>query len=155
MEAPVVLYARRGLASPELLVVLLIVIGVLAAIGLQRYGALKEGAAVTVMVDNLRSLAVSEEAYFADHATYYGGEVPSPALTFFPTDGVRATIESAGKMGWSATATVAGIQRRCRVVFGDGGTGVPAIVQNSADCGTVYRQPTAPDAAQDQDTARR
>lgn len=149
-----VLYARRGLASPELLVVLLIVIGVLAAIGLQRYASLKEGAAVTVMVDNLRNLAASEEAYFADHAAYYGGEVPSPALSFVPTGGVRATIESAGKMGWSATATVAGIQRRCSVMFGDGGSGARAIVQNSADCATVSPQPTALDAVRDQDTVR-
>ena len=75
---------RRGSASAEMLIVLMIVIGVLAAVGLQKYAALSEKAHVAVMVDNLRNLAASEEAYFADHASYYGGELPSTALAFVP-----------------------------------------------------------------------
>ena len=127
-------HRRRGSASAEMLIMMLIVIGVLAAVGLQKYGAIKESAHVTVLVDNLRSLAASEEAYYADHSTYYGGEVPSSALAFVPSAGVIMTIDAAGAMGWSATAATQGTKRHCSALYGDGGPAIPAIVEKQAAC---------------------
>ena len=124
-----------------MLIVLLIAIGVLAAVGLQKYSALREGAHVTVMVDNLRNLAASEEAYYADYSTYYGGELPSSALRFVPTAGVTMTIDAAGSMGWSATAAAIGTKRHCTVVYGDGGPAGPPIIAQATPC--ARQAPTA------------
>jgi Tfp pilus assembly protein PilE len=144
---------RRGFASAEMLIVLLIVIGVLAAIGLQKSAALREDAHLTVMVDNLRNLAVSEEAYFADHASYYGGEVPSPAMSFVPSGGVSVRIDAAGGAGWSATAAARGTRRHCSVVYGDGGPGLPTGMEKQTACGATPRSLTL-DGARHSDTAR-
>jgi Tfp pilus assembly protein PilE len=124
-----------------MLIVLLIAIGVLAAVGLQKYSALKESAHLTVMVDNLRGLAASEEAYYADHSTYYGGELPSPVLRFVPTAGVTMKIDAAGAMGWSATAAAIGTKRHCSVLYGDGGPAIPAVFENATPC--ARQAPTA------------
>jgi Tfp pilus assembly protein PilE len=145
---------KRGFASAEMLIVLLIAIGVLAAVGLQKYAALRESADVTVMVDNLRNLAASQEAYFADHASYYGGEVPSPALPFVPTPGVTMTIEAAGAMGWSATAAATGAKRHCSVFYGDGGPVLSAGVEKQTACAAGSQRSQTLDGAQHSDTAR-
>lgn len=144
---------RRGFASAEMLIVLLIAIGVLAAVGLQKYAALRENAHVTVMVDNLRNLAASQEAYFADHASYYGGEVPSPALPYEPSAGVTMTIDAAGQTGWSATAAARGTKRHCSVLYGDGGPALVPGFEQQTPCGASRLSLTL-DGAQHSDTAR-
>ena len=124
---------RRGFASAEMLVVLLL-IGMLAGVGLPRYAATKENARVARMVDDLRNLAVSEEAYFADHATYYRGVLPSTALAFQPSAGVTLTIDSAAVTGWSATASTMGTSQHCVVFYGDAAPSVPAAGETQAAC---------------------
>ena len=122
---------RRGFASAEMLVTTLIVVGVVAAIALQKYASIRDGAHVTVMVEDLRHLAASQEAYFADHQTYYGGEVPSPALAFVPSAGVTLKIDAAGATGWSATAVAMGTRRRCSALYGDAGPEGYAAVEHA------------------------
>ncbi len=124
---------RRGFASAEMLVVLLL-IGILAGVGLPWYAATKENVRVARMVDDLRNLAVSEEAYFADHATYYRGVLPSTALAFQPSAGVTLTIDSAAVTGWSATASTMGTSQHCVVFYGDAAPSVPAAAETQAAC---------------------
>jgi Tfp pilus assembly protein PilE len=144
---------RRGSASAEMLIVLMIVIGVLAAVGLQKYAALSENARVAVMVDNLVNLAASEEAYYADHASYYGGELPSTAMAFVPSGDVTMRIDAAGEAGWSATAAARGTTRRCSVLYGDGGPALAPGVEKRTPCGATTRSLTL-DGARHSDTAR-
>jgi len=144
---------RRGAVSAEMLIVLMIVIGVLAAVGLEKYAALSENAQVAAMVANLRNLAASEEAYFADHASYYGGEVPSTALAFVPSGDVTMRIDAAGAAGWSATAAARGTKRRCSVLYGDGGPAPGPGVEMRTPCGETPRSLTL-DGARHSDTAR-
>jgi Tfp pilus assembly protein PilE len=144
---------RRGSASAEMLIVLMIIIGVLAAVGLQKYAALSENAHVAVMVDDLRKLAASEEAYFADHASYYGGEVPSTVLAFVPSSDVLMRIDAAGAAGWSATAASRGTKRHCSVMYGDGGPALAPGVETRTPCGTTPQSLTL-DGARHPDPAR-
>ena len=124
---------RRGLTSAEMLLFVLMS-GVRAGAGVSRFAAMRDTARAAVMVDDLRKLAASEEAYFADHATYYGGTVPSTGLAFMPSAGVTLTIVSAGAKGWSATAATIGSRKRCMAVFGENEPVDSARTETQATC---------------------
>ncbi|MGH7593787.1 MAG: type IV pilin protein [Gemmatimonadales bacterium] len=122
-----------GFSSAEMVVGLLTV-GVLAGAGLQGYAATRARANIVRMVDDLRNLANSEEGYFADHATYYGGAVPSAALAFVPSAGVTMIIDQAGPTGWSATAVTTGTRRVCKVFYGKTVGGAAPAAETQAAC---------------------
>jgi prepilin-type N-terminal cleavage/methylation domain-containing protein len=67
---------RRGFTLIELLIVV-VIIGVLAAIAIPRFADSKRKAQVAAMKTVLRRGMAEAEAYFADHGTYVG---------FVPTD---------------------------------------------------------------------
>jgi Tfp pilus assembly protein PilE len=117
-----------------MLVATLIVIGVLAVVGLQQSAVMRESAHVTVMVDDLRKLAESEEAFYADHSTYYGGTVPSGLLAFMPSAGVIIRIDAASANGWAATAVTTGSSRHCVAVFGKPGRDDSDRAETQATC---------------------
>jgi type II secretory pathway pseudopilin PulG len=120
----------RGFTSIEMLVAILIMVAV-AGFGVQWSAGSRESARVTAMVDDLRKLAASEEAYYADHSTYYRGVLPSPALAFVPSPGVTMTVDAAGSTGWAATAAAVGTSRHCSALYGNAGSAgaVPAEEQ--------------------------
>ena len=122
----------RGFASAEMLVTTLIVAGAVAAVAMRRYASIKDGANITVMAVDLRHLAASQEVYFADHARYYAGEVPSSELAFVPSAGVTVRITSAGATGWAATAAAVGTTRRCSALYGDAGPNGSAAIEHAA-----------------------
>jgi prepilin-type N-terminal cleavage/methylation domain-containing protein len=123
---------RRGFTIIELLVVI-VVIGILAGIGIVTFGTTKKKAYAAAMKSDLRNLVAAEEAYFSDSSTYvtYGD---TSKLAFRSSAGVSAPTIAVGTGYWSATVThsqvsnfVCGIAvKAANPVMADAGNGEPA-----------------------------
>ncbi|HEX3927021.1 MAG TPA: prepilin-type N-terminal cleavage/methylation domain-containing protein [Gemmatimonadales bacterium] len=125
--------AKRGFTLIELLIVI-VIIGILAAIAIPKYAASKEKAYVARMINDLRNLAVSQEAYFNDNATYYSGSIPAADMIYSPSQGVSMTIDAGTASGWSATASSVGTTRVCQVFYGSAAPDGVATVEGRVAC---------------------
>jgi type IV pilus assembly protein PilA len=95
---------RKGFTLIELLIVV-VIIGILAAIAIPKFANTKEKALVASMKSDLRNLASAQEAYWVDNRTYYGAVIPGAGLQFNPSPGVLVVIVGSTDAGWSARAT--------------------------------------------------
>jgi prepilin-type N-terminal cleavage/methylation domain-containing protein len=128
---------QRGFTLIELLIVV-VIIGILAAIAIPKFAATKEKAYVSKMKSDLRNLVTAQEAYSADNPAigYYMGAVPNVALVYNPSSGVNVTITEAGPSGWAATAAhVLAPARVCAIFYGTvGAIPPPATVEGVVVC---------------------
>src|SRR6266571_1130235 len=92
--------SRRGFTLIELLIVV-VIIGLLAAIAIPKFSNTKEKAYVAAMKSDLRNLATAEEAFFYDSAKYTTSFVQMSNVA--PTLGDSIIVNEATKQGWSAT----------------------------------------------------
>jgi prepilin-type N-terminal cleavage/methylation domain-containing protein len=111
-----------GFTLIEILVVI-IVIGILAAIAILHLSPLKDKGYTTSLVEDLRNLETAEEAYFIEYATY----TPSlPSANYMPTTGNSYSITAATITGWSATAStshaMASSPSSCHIASGSAAT---------------------------------
>lgn len=89
-----------GFTLIELLIVV-VIIGILAAIAIPKFANTKGKAYAAAMRSDLRNLAVAQESYMYDNGTYAGSLA---AMNVFPSNGVTITIGVANGQGWNAQA---------------------------------------------------
>jgi prepilin-type N-terminal cleavage/methylation domain-containing protein len=109
---------RKGFTLIELLIVV-VIIGILAAIAIPKFANTKEKAYVTAMKSDLKNLGTAEEAYFADNRTY---TTTLTAAQYNKSSGVSVTIGTATASGWSATATHTSTTKTCAITYGGSAT---------------------------------
>src|SRR5688572_29255278 len=116
MKAP----GRQGFTLMELIIVV-VIIGILAAIAVPKFFLTRERAFRTSMQADLKSLANVQEIYHVSNLTYSNSLV---ALEMTPSAGVVISINEATGRGWAATSTHPGVPgRACGVFFGDANAG--------------------------------
>ena len=124
---------RRGFTLIELLIVV-VIIGILAAIAIPKFSSTKGKAYIATMKTDLKNLASAQESYYYENSLYYNGAIPNPAIPFSPSRNVSVTMISADVAGWSATATYAGIATTCAVYIGGAAPPPPATLEGSPAC---------------------
>ena len=100
---------RKGFTLIELLIVV-VIIGILAAIAIPKFANTKAKAYLASMKSDLRNLVTAEEAYFADSVKYSGTAScttpPTPGtVNFCSTTGNNLGGPAVNGGGWSATTT--------------------------------------------------
>jgi prepilin-type N-terminal cleavage/methylation domain-containing protein len=124
---------REGFTLIELLIVV-VIIGILAAIAIPKFVNTKEKAIVASMKSDLRNLASAEESYWVENRTYYTGAVPG-ALQFQTSPGVTVSIVNGDDAGWSAKATGAPLTTmQCVIFYGTVPPIPPATVDAAVAC---------------------
>jgi len=93
--------ARKGFTLIELLIVV-VIIGILAAIAIPKFANTKEKAYIAAMKSDLRNLVTAEEAFFADSVKY---TTDINQMKFKPSTGVWTPTISIGAGYWSAEVT--------------------------------------------------
>lgn len=125
--------SRKGFTLIELLIVV-VIIGLLAAIAIPKFASTKGTTAVAKMKGDLRNLATAQEAYYGDTNAFYSGAVPSAALVYNPSQGVTITIDHADATGWGATATYPDLTPRTCALFAGPTPVAPATVEGQITC---------------------
>ena len=116
---------RKGFTLIELLIVV-VIIGILAAIAIPKFANTKEKAYVAAEKSDLRILVTAEEAYFADQTTYTTTIGGTTGVAFNQSAGVTVTISAAGGSGWNAGSVHSGTTITCSIWAGDSTTYVVA-----------------------------
>src|SRR5213595_2188741 len=98
------LRARKGFTLIELLIVV-VIIGILAAIAVPKFANTKSRAYVTAMKSDLRNLVTAEEAFFSDSTYYTDATTLVNKNAFKNSSGVGVPIAAIGAGYWSATVT--------------------------------------------------
>ena len=124
---------RRGFTLIELRIVV-VIIGILAAIAIPKFSATKGKAYISTMKSDLKNLASAQESYYYDFSVYYNGAVPNAALAFSPSTNVSVTMISGDVAGWSATSNYAGIANTCAIFVGSAAPVAPATLEGSPAC---------------------
>jgi prepilin-type N-terminal cleavage/methylation domain-containing protein len=95
---------RKGFTLIELLIVV-VIIGILAAIAIPKFANTKSKAYVTAMKSDLRNLVTAEEAFFSDSTYYTTATVLVTKNSFKSSSGVGTPTVSPGAGYWLATVT--------------------------------------------------
>jgi prepilin-type N-terminal cleavage/methylation domain-containing protein len=133
----------KGFTLIELLIVV-VIIGILAAIAIPKFASTKEKAYLASMKSDLRNLATAEESWLADQnpPAYFAGAFTSAApqvdasgaVIYAPSSGVTVTAAAVAG-GWSATAVHAQAPTRtCAIFIGLAAAVAPATVEGEPAC---------------------
>jgi len=99
---------RKGFTLIELLIVV-VIIGILAAIAIPKFANTKQKAVKASMISDLRNLATAQEAFYADstkYATTYGTTLANNTVPFTVSQNNALAISTGSNAsGWAATVT--------------------------------------------------
>ena len=120
---------RKGFTLIELLIVV-VIIGILAAIAIPKFADTKRKAYVTAMKSDLKNMVTAAEAHFSEGNTYVGFTAPTGS------SGVVLTLGTLTATGWVATATHANAAgASCTIGTGTGTpSGLAEGQPGGADC---------------------
>ncbi len=118
--------SQEGFTLIELLIVI-VIIGILAAIAIPKFGKTREKAYMKAAQSDLRNLAAQQEIYYSTPANNYTYASASSDLGVEPSQGVTIGVTGANT-GWSATAyhTAIGVSKICAVYAGSSAAVSPA-----------------------------
>jgi prepilin-type N-terminal cleavage/methylation domain-containing protein len=120
-----------GFTLIELLIVV-VVIGILAAIAIPKFSAVREKAFLASLKSDLRNVATLQDIY---HNTNYTYSTVQADLGFNASDGVTVAIAEADGTGWSASAVHSGyVGRSCALYHGGATPLAPATVESAIAC---------------------
>ena len=113
---------KKGFTLIELLIVV-VIIGILAAIAIPKFANTKEKAYIAAMKSDLRNLATYEEQYAADsNGAYFSGTATSAASLngFTPSQNVtiNATAVATPQPGFNAAASHTQTGKTCSMTDG-------------------------------------
>jgi prepilin-type N-terminal cleavage/methylation domain-containing protein len=113
--------ARKGFTLIELLIVI-VIIGILAAIAIPKFSKTREKAYFKAMQSDLRNLATQQEIYYSVPANsyQYAGTVAS-LVEFSPSQGVTIVGLAGTNLGWGASSNhlaLTAASQWCEVFFG-------------------------------------
>ena len=122
---------RHGFTLIELLIVV-VIIGILAAIAVPKFQNTKGKAYVAAMKSDLRNLSVAEEGYYYEHRVY---TTVLDSVDFTPSHGVVLIVVQASAAGWAATSTNPNAYpMTCAIFFGSVTPVAPATVEGEVAC---------------------
>jgi type IV pilus assembly protein PilA len=112
---------KKGFTLIELLIVV-VIIGILAAIAIPKFANTKEKAYVASMKSDLRNLVTAQEAYFSDNNSMYAPSTTNMGTNYRASTGITVTISGASGTGWNATASSVSTLKTCAITLGSGST---------------------------------
>ena len=118
--------STKGFTLIELLIVV-VIIGILAAIAIPKFANTKEKAYVAAMKSDLRNLVTAEESYFSDYVTYS----TNLGTAYSSSSGVTVAVGTATGTGWNATASHNATTKTCGIFVG--GASAPISGQNEGE----------------------
>ncbi len=126
---------RKGFTLIELLIVV-VIIGILAAIAIPKFSNTKEKAYMAAMKSDLRNLVTAEEAFFADNTTYTTDKTAAATgMNFTESAGVTVTVVvTAGPpVSYNGIAVHTGTGETCAIYINEA-PAAPATNEGEPKC---------------------
>ena len=119
---------RKGFTLIELLIVV-VIIGLLAAIAIPKFQDTRGRAQVATMQSDLKNLSTVQEDYYVLHNRYADA---LSDVTFRPSANITVDILEGAEQGWSAKATIG--SSSCAVFYGQAAPVSPATREGVVAC---------------------